>query len=245
MTLRLLIIFIITSLLYACQPSNKAEEQRSLSTSDLFDYTDFQLQPGDMLFQDSDCGPFCESIEKVTFGINGAKFSHVGMVIPKKSDSLIVIEAVSAGVIETSFDDFFNRSFDKDGNSKVVVGRLKSEYLHFVPTAIRYAKTKLGKAYDEGFDINNDKYYCSELLYESFREANNGVPIFELQPMTYIDPDTKETFPIWADYFKDLGIPIPEGEPGLNPGGMSKSDFIEIVHYYGQPSFSAVSTAKR
>ena len=53
--------------------------------------------------------------------------------------------------------------------------------------------------------------------------------------MTYKDPATNSTFPIWADYFQDLNVPIPEGEPGLNPGGMSTSDYIDIVHFYGKP----------
>ena len=59
--------------------------------------------------------------------------------------------------------------------------------------------------------------------------------VFQLQPMTFNDPDTGQPFPIWVDYYEKLGVKIPEGEPGLNPGGISRSAFIEIVHYYGQP----------
>jgi len=40
----------------------------------------FVLQPGDLLFQDLDCGPLCDAIEKVTTGYQGANFSHVGIV---------------------------------------------------------------------------------------------------------------------------------------------------------------------
>ncbi len=53
--------------------------------------------------------------------------------------------------------------------------------------------------------------------------------------MTFNDPDTQEPFPIWVEYYKKLGEPIPEGEPGLNPGGISRSIYIDIVHYYGKP----------
>ncbi len=76
---------------------------------------------------------------------------------------------------------------------------------------------------------------CSELIYESFKMANENRPIFQLQKMTYKDPETNSTFPIWEDYFHKLDVPIPEGELGLNPGGMSKSSFIDIVHFYGKP----------
>ena len=201
-----------------------------------FDYSSFKLLPGDILFQDSDCGPFCEAIEKVTFGINGSNFSHVGMVISNQQNNLEVIEAISKGVVLTPLDTFFNRSFDQEGNSKVVVGRLKKEYQNLIPAAIEFSKTKLGVAYDDVFNILNEKYYCSELLYESFAHANDSQPIFDLQKMTYKDPDTDNTFPIWEKYFQDLGVKIPEDEPGLNPGGMSRSRFIDILHFYGKPS---------
>ena len=38
---------------------------------------DFELTNGDLLFQDLDCGPFCDAIEKVTEGYRGAQLSHV------------------------------------------------------------------------------------------------------------------------------------------------------------------------
>ena len=57
--------------------------------------------------------------------------------------------------------------------------------------------------------------------------------------MTFVDPDTDQTFGIWTDYYKELKQDIPEGKPGLNPGGISRSEYINIVHYYGVPSVSS------
>ncbi len=195
----------------------------------------FHLKEGDLLFQDSDCGPFCDAVEKVTFGIKQAKFSHIGLVVKNQKGELVVLEAISKGVIETQIDAFLNRSFDAENNPKVVVGRIKSENNHLIRPAIDSAYLRIGKAYDEIFDINNDKYYCSELIYLAFKEANNDQPVFQLQPMTFNDPDTNQPFPVWVDYYNNLGEPIPEGEPGLNPGGISRSDYLEIVYYYGKP----------
>jgi len=232
MNIKLLLLLLPFSF-FACQTEKSTSTNSSSPTN--FDYSKFQLQAGDLLFQDGDCGPFCEAIEKVTFGIDGARFSHVGMVIPK-GDDLVVIEAISDGVVETMLDTFFNRSYDIDQNSKVIVGRLKPEYQNLIPKAIEKAKTKLGKSYDDVFDITNDKYYCSEILYEAFKFANKDQPVFQLFPMTYKDPNTKETFPIWTSYFEKSGTKIPEGEPGLNPGGMSRSAVLNIVHWYGKPT---------
>ena len=195
---------------------------------------DFELKEGDLLFQDSDCGPFCEAIEKVTFGYKGAKFSHIGMLI-KDKDGLKVMEAISAGVVLTPIDSFLNRSFDQEKNPKVMVGRLKPRNQVLIPRAIDFVYRKMTKEYDDLFDMENDKYYCSELIYDAFKSANNNIPIFALKPMTFKDPETNLTFPIWEKYFEDLNSPIPEGALGINPGGISTSKFIEIVHLYGMP----------
>ncbi|WP_066220911.1 YiiX/YebB-like N1pC/P60 family cysteine hydrolase [Formosa haliotis] len=198
--------------------------------------TDFKLQEGDLLFQDSDCGPFCDAIEAVTQSVDNYNFSHVGLVMKDENGDLKVMEAISAGVVLTSLDSFLNRSFDAHNKPKVLVGRLKPKYKALIPDAIAFIHSKMNAQYDAVFDINNDRYYCSELIHLAFKAANHNTPIFKEQPMTFKAPDTKETYKIWEDYFKDLGQPIPEGEPGLNPGGMSQSPFIDIVHHFGEPS---------
>ena len=196
----------------------------------------FTPQVGDLLFQDSDCGPFCDAIEKVTQGYQGANLSHIGMVISLDDNRLKVIEATTDGVIITDLNTFMNRSFDAEGKSKVIVGRLKAEHQALIPAAVEHAKSLLGKSYDHIFDVENDTYYCSELVHDAYRKANKGKAIFQLYPMTFVDPDTEATFGLWADYYQELGESIPEGKPGLNPGGISRSPFIDIVHMYGIPS---------
>jgi len=42
--------------------------------------------------------------------------------------------------------------------------------------------------------------------------------------------------PAWAAYFRKLHAPIPEGQPGINPGGISRSPAVRIVHVYGRPA---------
>ena len=199
-------------------------------------YSNFNLQTGDLLFQDLDCGSFCDAIEKVTCGYNGAKFSHIGIAaFDSITHNFVVIEAVSPRVKKTPLDTFLSRSCDKNNNPKVVVGRLKDKYRYLIPLAIAKARKLIGKQYDNVFDIHNDKYYCSELIYQIFYLANNNKPVFQLQPMTFNDPDTRKYFKIWVDYFNNLKIPIPEGKLGINPGSISRSDKINIIFEYGIP----------
>jgi hypothetical protein len=196
---------------------------------------DFVLQEGDLLFQDLDCGPFCDAIEKVTAGYRRANFSHVGIVVKDANNSFVVIEAVPNGVEATSLQTFLGRSFDVNGRPKVVAGRLKPAFGHLIPFVLQEALALKGKPYDKVFVINNDAYYCSELIYEIFLHANDNNPVFTLRPMTFKDPDTGTTFPAWQEYFSKLGVSIPEGQPGINPGSISRSPALTIVYAYGIP----------
>jgi len=190
----------------------------------------FKLQEGDLLFQDLDSSPLCDAIELVTPGYNGANFSHIGLVV-LDNDTLKVLEAIPPKVMITNLDDFINRSFDKNGNPKVIVGRLKKEFTNSISNAVSYSKSKLEITYDEVFLINNETYYCSELIFEAFEKDS----IFQLKPMTFLHPETKDTLKVWKEYYSDLNTNIPEGNPGINPGIMSLSNKIEMVHFYGIP----------
>ena len=191
----------------------------------------FKLQEGDLLFQDLDSSPLCDAIELVTPGYKGANFSHIGLVV-LDNDTLKVLEAIPPKVMTTNLGDFINRSFDKNGNPKVIVGRLKKEFTNSISNAVSYSKSKLDITYDEVFLINNETYYCSELIFEAFEKDS----IFQLKPMTFLHPNNKDTLTVWKEYYSDLNTNIPEGNPGINPGIMSLSNKIEIVHIYGIPS---------
>ena len=189
---------------------------------------EFSWQQGDILFQNGDCGDFCEAIRKVTEGYQGIEFSHNGLLMEENGE-WFVLEAIGKGVSKTPLEEFLNRHLDENGKPKVMVGRLKPEYQHLIPTAILEAQKHLDKPYDSAFDFDNDAYYCSELIHFAFKAANGGSDLFHPKPMTYKDPDTGELFPIWVTYFLELGIPIPEVKPGLNPGGMSLEPVLEMM----------------
>ncbi len=203
---------------------------------DILNKKDFQLEEGDLIFQDLDCGPLCDAIEKVTGGFNGANFSHIGLVVKDSTNQFVILEALGDKVHTTPLGKFLNRSFDADGNPKAIVGRIKPEYKNIISKFVEDAKTYLGKPYDDVYVMDNDSFYCSELIYLAALKANNEIPFFYLNPMTFKDPDTGDFNPAWVEYYKNLNVKIPEGKPGINPGGISLSDKIDIVHIYGYPS---------
>ena len=181
------------------------------------------LQEGDFLFLDLDCGPLCDAIEAVTEGAAGRDFSHLGLVY-KKGDSVFVLEAMGNAVCKTPLNRFL--SYTK---KPALHARLKKAHQHLIPKAIEFSLAQLGKAYDDAFLPDNGKYYCSELVYDAFREANQGKAFFELQPMTFRQPGSQDFFPVWVDYYRKLGMPVPEGVAGCNPGGISRSPFL-VIH---------------
>ena len=69
------------------------------------------------------------------------------------------------------------------------------------------------------------------MIYEAFEKDS----IFKLQPMTFLHPKTQYTLSIWKEYYSDLKVEIPQNKLGINPGVMSLSNKIEIVHIYGIP----------
>ena len=204
---------------------------------------EFSLQIGDILFQDLDSSPLCDAIEKVTPGYNDYNFSHIGIVVELGDPDCInsdyiyendikILEAIPEKVKTTRLDSFLNRSFDSDSMPKVIVGRLKKQYRFLIEDAVSFLKSKIGVKYDHYFIEKNNQYYCSELIHEAFSKDS----IFFQKPMTFLEPETEKIMDIWDEYYKNLNFEVPQGKIGINPGIMSISQNIEIIHHYGLPS---------
>ncbi len=181
-----------------------------------------KLKSGDLLFQKMNCGELCDAIHAVTEGYQGNDFSHLGLVVIE-NDSIFIIEAAGNAVRKVTLEQF-----SKNTQTTMFIGRVKSKYQKLIPQVISFAKQQIGIPYDDDYLYDNGKYYCSELIYDAFLKAY-GKPFFELQPMTFKQPESKAFFPAWVEYYQNIKVEIPEGELGCNPGGISTSDKIKIV----------------
>ncbi|MDR1809364.1 MAG: hypothetical protein LBR34_03030 [Prevotella sp.] len=185
------------------------------------------LQNGDLLFQEGCSGDVSDAIKGVTSSVDGYHFTHVGIVWINRSDTF-VIEAIRPRVAVTPLRAYLH----PDGEAcppLSVAARLKEPFRRLIPRAIEEALRLVGKEYDDAFVLNNDKYYCSELVYEIFLRANDGKPVFQLNTMTFKAKGSDGFMPEWVEYYAKLGLPVPEGESGINPGAMSRSEAVEIV----------------
>jgi uncharacterized protein YycO len=163
----------------------------------------------------------CNAIEEVTEGYMQRDFSHVAMIVEKDS-MLYAIEAIGKYVQLNPLESFMSRV----PADKMLKMRLQENFWILIPKANEIALSYVGVPYDDRFIMNNDSLYCSELIFDAFKTAQNGVPLFSLAPMTYKIPGQHSFYPVWIDYYKALGSKIPEGLPGINPGLLSRSEFL-------------------
>ncbi|WP_321309373.1 YiiX/YebB-like N1pC/P60 family cysteine hydrolase [Marinifilum fragile] len=194
--------------------------------------TQFEFRKGDLIFQDLNSDSISEAIESVTGGEKKLNFSHVGMVDIDSKGKIYVLEAISKGVSLTSLDSFLIRS------NKVAIGRLNTKLDSRIDAAMTYGKSLLNFPYDNIYVMGDSSYYCSELIYEMFVNTGDSTEVFQLNPMTFKDNQSGEYLPFWVEYYKNLGVEIPEGKLGLNPNGMFQSKNIEIVLPNGNHQFN-------
>ncbi|WP_172795617.1 YiiX/YebB-like N1pC/P60 family cysteine hydrolase [Paludibacter jiangxiensis] len=182
------------------------------------------VKEGDIVFQHLNGGELGRAIDKVTRGYRGRDYNHCGLVV-RVGDSLIVVEAIGKNVHLTTIKEFEGRCSETD----LLVGRLKPKFSSLIVKAEKAALALQGVPYDDYFEMDNGRLYCSELIYEAFKMANDGKPFFVLKPMTFKDPDTGKLFPSWVEYYKNLNFSIPQGKPGINPGLLSHSSRLILI----------------
>ena len=172
------------------------------------------LLPGDLLFQVGE-GGMTEAIEASTDGA----FSHVGIWSGEG-----VWEAVpKSGVRYVSLRKFLGESArDASGKPFVRVYRLAGGVSW--PAILSRLQKLEGRPYDYAFLPGTEALYCSELVYECYRDSLDQ-PVFDAIPMTFKGPDGK-TVPYWISHYEALGVAIPEGAPGTNPNDLSRSPLL-------------------
>ena len=166
------------------------------------------LRTGDLLFHVVEQG---NRITDVTPGM----IDHVAIYTGNDH----VIEAIpEKGVVTTPLDSLLHRE-----RGHYVVGRVKrADRQQSVSNARRY----LGLPYDSLYLPDNEAIYCSELVQLSLVDQR-GRKLFAPVPMTFRNADGQ--IPLsWQQLYQRHGLPVPEGEPGSNPGEMSQRRQVTI-----------------
>lgn len=182
------------------------------------------LRNGDLIFESVGDSAAAQAIDAATAHSREESFSHVA-IIEVAEDGVYVIEAASeSGVQRITLDEFLDAATHyESGEPAVTVMRLKGEY--DTAAFIANAKQHIGEPYDHYFMPDNGRMYCSELVYESFRDGN-GNPIFTARPMNFRAADGSMP-QYWVELFESLGEPIPQGVSGTNPNDMAREEVLE------------------
>ena len=145
-----------------------------------------------------------------------------------------VLEAFPPEVRLTNIKVFINRSKDTSGDPRYLSARLKQEHRGLIPEAIAYGLQQRDIPYDRRYLTDEAALYCSELIVDMFKYANNRKEFFKESPMSFRDIETGEVHEYWVRYYDYFGMDVPEGEPGSNPGDISKESKLHIYDIVGE-----------
>ena len=179
-----------------------------------------EIRDGDLLFVTAEDHGLSSAISRVTQTELQTTYEHVA-IIRIDSNTIWVLDASPKdGTRKILLQDFMDEQ-----KTPVSRYRLKDEYKGSIKKGWPLAEAMLGKPYNFSYVWNDTSHYCSEFIYRMFENDS----IFELNPMTFINPETGNFDNTWIDHYDSLGIAIPEGEPGCNPNGLASSDKLEYL----------------
>lgn len=174
------------------------------------------LKEGDIIFissvdEDSDIN---DEIKNLCIGYDGMHFNHVGIYVGNDK----MVEAAYKGVRKTDIIEFLETA-----GENILVGRIEDQTL-----ARRSALLSLdyvGLPYNHTYIECEEAFYCSQLIHHVYNIANEG-QFFEKHRLSYKDTKMREISRYWLDYYNNLGMDVPEGEPGSHPANLSLDERI-------------------
>ena len=121
----------------------------------------YQPKEGDLYFQSLPRNAVVNAIE----GASESPYSHCGILV-RKGDEWFVLEA-SGPVMETPLAKWITQARDRHYE----VFRLEAEHERNITAFIKAARKYMGRPYDIRYRMDDEKIYCSELIFKGYRDA--------------------------------------------------------------------------
>lgn len=186
-------------------------------------------QNGDLLFVTKSQSDFSEAISIATATNDYMPFVHVAIISIDHGQPRVIEASDHNGVVNVPLSEFIASASLVNGRPGIVVKRVVSGCSP--EAAAKRAHSFIGLPYDWSFLPDNNKIYCSELVYECFLN-DAGEHVFNTLPMNFRDA-TGKIPDFWVELFKKTGENIPEGIAGTNPNDMSTAEFlVEIYRFF-------------
>lgn len=146
----------------------------------------YKPQVGDVVVQDIDpCGRLLRAVK----GVSQSQWCHCG-VVDRVNGEWIVNEAVGGGVKQTPLVYFLLRGDE----TRFAVYRLTEQFSHQAGKFAQSCSQYLGRPYDSKYELDDEKIYCSELVYKAYLSAT-GDTLVNTQELGDLN---------WEDYVDDI-----------------------------------------
>ena len=173
------------------------------------------IQEGDFIFQDVN-GELFQVIKDVT----GSPLTHCGIVL-KRGGKWYVIEAIGP-VKLTPLNAWIHRGI----GSQITVARLKVSYQDQIANIIKASYTYLNRPYDIQYEWDDEKIYCSELIYKAVRDVS-GLKLAKFRKLGEMNWQPHEEFIRKVD----RGV-LPLEREMITPVDLLHSDKVEVVYSF-------------
>lgn len=158
------------------------------------------------------------AINRVTQKNETENYDHIGIIEKNKNSVFVLHASPKGGSQKQTLKNFIKNQ--TEGNAEIYLYRLKPEFQNSIPEAIEKANSLLGKPYNFTYVLNEETLYCSDFMERIFRNYH----VFELKPMTFINPKTGKTDDFWFKFYQEKNMEVPEGKLGCNPNGLASSE---------------------
>ena len=213
-------ILTIATLLLSAACSNESEQKVTRQSHEASDIQRVDsLMDGDILFQISTSGQG-KAIQLAT----NSPYSHCGILF-RENNEWMVFEGVQP-VKKTKLSEWIHR-----GDGQHYVSKRHMDAASLLTKEVKEkmkeeAKKLLGKNYDLTFEWNDDRIYCSELVYKIYQRGA-GLSVGTLQKLK----DFNLNSPVVGAKLKErYGKNIPLNETVISPGAIfADSNLVEIL----------------
>lgn len=194
------------------------KSDNNLSQNETRFIIDEKFQNGDLIFHISKSEQ-SEAIQLAT----KSEYSHCGLIYKNEND-FFVVEAIQP-VRLTLLDEWIARG----EKGHYVVKRLKNADQILTPDILKKMKMEgekfIGKNYDFNFNWDDDKIYCSELVWKIYKRAT-GIEIGKLEKLGDFDLTNNKVKSILE---KRYGKNIPINEIVISPASIFNSKLLYTV----------------
>ena len=181
-------------------------------------YLKYEPKEGDLIFQSLPYSKLTATIE----GVSGSPYSHCAIVArDPKSRDWIVYEAYNK-VEATALRDFIFRGRDYGFS----IYRLQTKHEKFISDTLTASRKYLGLDYDLSYAMDDEKIYCSELIWKAFKTASK-IELSKTEQLGQLN---------WRPYIKNIEFfekgPVPLTREMITPVALAKSPDLDLVYSF-------------